>query len=62
MSEADTPHTKAVKDTWLARLSGDLRNNALTESQSVINYRNTLEAISDDANYEDINWPEYPSA
>jgi hypothetical protein len=51
-----------VKNTWLTKLKFDLEFGALTETQSVIDYRNTLEAISDDADYEDINWPEYPSA
>ena len=54
--------TLPVKNTWLAKLKFDLESGALTETQSVIDYRNTLEAISDDADYEDINWPEYPSA
>lgn len=54
--------TFAVKNTWLAKLKFDLESGALIETQSVIDYRNTLEAISDDADYEDINWPEYPSA
>lgn len=62
MSETDTPHTQAVRDTWLNMLSTELKNGTLTESQSVVDYRNTLEAISYDDNYEDINWPEYPSA
>lgn len=54
--------TLPVKNTWLDKLKFDLKSGALIETQSVIDYRNTLEAISDDADYEDINWPEYPSA
>lgn len=54
--------TLPVKNTWLDKLKSDLESGVLTETQPVIDYRNTLEAISDDADYEDINWPEYPSA
>jgi len=62
MSETDTPHTQAVRDTWLSQLRYELNVGVLTETQNVIDYRNALEAISDDDNYHDVNWPEYPSA
>ena len=54
--------TFPVKNTWLDRLKSDLASGVLTETQSVIDYRNFLNTIPDDANYEDVDWLEYPSA
>jgi hypothetical protein len=54
--------TFSVKNTWLDKLKSDLASGALTETQTVIDYRNFLNNIPDDADYEDVNWLEYPSA
>ena len=54
--------TGPVRDTWLTKLKFDLDSGALTETQAVVDYRNFLRALDTSVDYEDIDWPEYPSA
>jgi len=54
--------TGPVRDTWLTKLESDLDSGALTETQAVVDYRNFLRALDTSVDYEDIDWPEYPSA
>jgi len=54
--------TAAVRDTWLTKLQSDLESGVLTETKSVTDYRDILNSIPDDTAYEDVDWPEYPSA
>ena len=50
-----------VRTTWYAKLAADLEAGELTETQEVIDYRNTLDAIDTSLARDAIDWPDYPN-